>query len=291
MNNYENFDSSLVPVSSIVTLAKNVSNIVDNNGTLINPGNIQINNLDVLGTTTLNKTNIIGTLSTNNPASFNSLTNTTKGNINNIKTNTLNIKPSATDAELIINGKTTVDSKLDVTEDTTSKLLNVNGDISSKKLNTINANITGKLSTTNNSTFANTTINKSLTLNKAKIEKYSGVNTNLSNRVTLAPINNDCIFKIWMKSNLCRLVNNSDDSINCNGKLVNGTYYSNHFAKFNGIIRVNPFYFQKNSEYEISGYRPEIFCRVNPSNNKLEIQAESNYTVTNFTWGLTVEYI
>lgn len=56
----ENFDPSLVPVSSIVTLAKVVQKIVNNNGTLINPGNLQIgsntsaSNLTVTGTSTVN---------------------------------------------------------------------------------------------------------------------------------------------------------------------------------------------------------------------------------------------
>jgi len=38
----ENFDPSLVPVSSIVTLAKVAQKLVDGNGTLTNPGNFQV---------------------------------------------------------------------------------------------------------------------------------------------------------------------------------------------------------------------------------------------------------
>jgi hypothetical protein len=38
----ENFDPSLVPVSSIVTLAKVAQKLVDGNGTLSNPGNLQV---------------------------------------------------------------------------------------------------------------------------------------------------------------------------------------------------------------------------------------------------------
>lgn len=59
-NANENFDPSLVPVSSIVTLAKISQSIVNNYGTLISNGNLQINtpgtpgNLNVTGTTTLN---------------------------------------------------------------------------------------------------------------------------------------------------------------------------------------------------------------------------------------------
>ena len=38
----ENFDPSLVPVSSIVTLAKVAQKLVDGNGTLTNPGNLTV---------------------------------------------------------------------------------------------------------------------------------------------------------------------------------------------------------------------------------------------------------
>ena len=38
----ENFDPSLVPVSSVVTLAKVAQKLVDGNGTLTNPGNLAV---------------------------------------------------------------------------------------------------------------------------------------------------------------------------------------------------------------------------------------------------------
>ena len=41
-NNQENFDPSLVPVSSIVTLAKVAQKLVNNTGTLTNPGNLNV---------------------------------------------------------------------------------------------------------------------------------------------------------------------------------------------------------------------------------------------------------
>ena len=57
----ENFDPSLVPVSSIVTLAKVAQKLVNGNGTLTNPGNLQIGasasapgNLTVTGSAILN---------------------------------------------------------------------------------------------------------------------------------------------------------------------------------------------------------------------------------------------
>jgi len=45
----ENFDPSLVPVSSIITLAKVAQKIVDGNGTLTNPANLQIGTPNATG--------------------------------------------------------------------------------------------------------------------------------------------------------------------------------------------------------------------------------------------------
>jgi len=62
----ENFDPSLVPVSSIVTLAKVAQKLVNGNGTLTNPGNLQIGastdtpgNLTVTGSINLNNSILI----------------------------------------------------------------------------------------------------------------------------------------------------------------------------------------------------------------------------------------
>jgi len=70
----ENFDPSLVPVSSIVTLAKVAQKLVNGNGTLTNPGNLQIGastsapgNLTVTGKTTVG----IPTPSISNSETFN----------------------------------------------------------------------------------------------------------------------------------------------------------------------------------------------------------------------------
>ena len=65
----ENFDPSLVPVSSIVTLAKVAQKLVNGNGIITNPNNLQIGipgngttgNLTVTGNTTVN-----GALTLNN---------------------------------------------------------------------------------------------------------------------------------------------------------------------------------------------------------------------------------
>ena len=63
----ENFDPSLVPVSSIITLAKVAQKLVNGNGTLTNPGNLQIGsstsapgNLTVTGNANINGTLFVG---------------------------------------------------------------------------------------------------------------------------------------------------------------------------------------------------------------------------------------
>jgi hypothetical protein len=67
----ENFDPSLVPVSSIVTLAKVAQKLVNGNGTLTNPGNLQIGasasapgNLTVTGNSTVNGNILFGGVGT-----------------------------------------------------------------------------------------------------------------------------------------------------------------------------------------------------------------------------------
>jgi len=84
----ENFDPSLVPVSSIVTLAKVAQKLVDGGGTLTNPGNLTLGtaaapgNLIVTGTT-----NLVGATTVGSTLSVKAATTTpgkiaTIGNIN-----------------------------------------------------------------------------------------------------------------------------------------------------------------------------------------------------------------
>ena len=83
----ENFDPSLVPVSSIVTLAKVAQKLVNGNGTLTNPGNLQIGkdvgtpsgSLTVTGKTAIGSTtmgdktlNVTGTLGVSGKTVINS---------------------------------------------------------------------------------------------------------------------------------------------------------------------------------------------------------------------------
>jgi len=73
----ENFDPSLVPVSSIVTLAKVAQKLVDGGGTLTNPGNLQIGlpSAGALGNLYVTGTNTIDGVSTfNNPVTVNGTT-------------------------------------------------------------------------------------------------------------------------------------------------------------------------------------------------------------------------
>ena len=82
-SNQENFDPSLVPVSSIVTLAKVAQKLVDGGGTLTNPGNLQIGlpSAGALGNLRVTGTNIVDGVSTfNNPVTINGTTNFTGNN-------------------------------------------------------------------------------------------------------------------------------------------------------------------------------------------------------------------
>jgi hypothetical protein len=90
----ENFDPSLVPVSSIVTLAKVAQKLVNGNGTLTNPGNLQIGkDMQATGNLTVTGKTAIGS--------------TTMGD------KTLNVTGT-----IGVSGDTTVGGKLDVTGNT-----------------------------------------------------------------------------------------------------------------------------------------------------------------------------
>jgi len=133
----ENFDPSLVPVSSIVTLAKVAQKLVDGGGTLTNPGNLQIGlpSAGALGNLYVTGTNKVDGVST-----FNG--NTTMGNT------------------LGVTGATTMSSTLDVTGVTT-----LNGGV----------NITGTNSTTTMPEVngAALTMNNSISAKNISIGPYS----------------------------------------------------------------------------------------------------------------------
>jgi hypothetical protein len=113
----ENFDPSLVPVSSIITLAKVAQKIVDGNGTLTNPANLNIGtttakgNLLVTGNTHTNGNEIVdGTLGVTGATI---LSNTLAVG------NTLGVTGATTLNTLGVTGATTIGGTLGVTGTTT----------------------------------------------------------------------------------------------------------------------------------------------------------------------------
>jgi len=110
-SNQEDFDPSLVPVSSIVTLAKVAQKLVDGGGTLTNPGNLQIGTPSAPG-------NLIVTG-----------TNTTTGAVQ--LQNTLNVNGLTTlSSDLNVTGNSAIGGTLGVTGDTTlNGATTLNGDI------------------------------------------------------------------------------------------------------------------------------------------------------------------
>jgi hypothetical protein len=132
----ENFDPSLVPVSSIVSLAKIAQKLVNGNGTLTNPGNLQIGastatpgnltvtgnsiidgNLSIAGTTNFNGTVTFGAGNTTIPGSLTTNGSITAGSSSNPQTiqtwgsiisNSLNVGPGA----IQLNGSVTAGSSL-----------------------------------------------------------------------------------------------------------------------------------------------------------------------------------
>jgi hypothetical protein len=140
----EHFDPSLVPVSSIVTLAKVAQKLVDGGGTLTNPGNLNIGidsargNLTVTGNTTLgfsgSDNKIFGATNINGPLRVNGdISTSDPGGVIRINNNTVNLIPDGggglsllqsdgktgtrlTTGNTVINGKTTINGDLDPSE-------------------------------------------------------------------------------------------------------------------------------------------------------------------------------
>ena len=153
----ENFDPSLVPVSSIVTLAKVAQKLVNGNGTLTNPGNLQIGKdmqatgaLTVTGKTAIGSTtmgdktlNVTGTVGFSGDTTVGGNTTvggkldvtgaTTLSNTLGVTgattlSNTLGVTGATTLSNTLnVTGATTIGGKLDVTGDTTVGKLKVNG--------------------------------------------------------------------------------------------------------------------------------------------------------------------
>ena len=122
----ENFDPSLVPVSSIVTLAKVAQKLVNGNGTLTNPGNLQIGastsaagNLTVTGNERINGNSLIdGTLGVTGATTLSGATNVN---------NTLGVTSNTTvGGTLGVTGNTTLGGTLGVTGNVNAGNLNFN---------------------------------------------------------------------------------------------------------------------------------------------------------------------
>ena len=179
----ENFDPSLVPVSSIVTLAKIAQKLVNGNGTLTNPGNLQIGagngnngNLTVTGNSKLN-----GSLTVNSGMSvWNGKTvlassvegEPTKFNdngINSINGNTRINASTIIKNDLTINGVTTIDNSLNVNKLIETTQMNTTH-ITTSENATINGGTIFMGSTnipiTASDIFSNNNANNGVTINK-----------------------------------------------------------------------------------------------------------------------------
>ena len=185
----ENFDPSLVPVSSIITLAKVAQKIVDGNGTLTNPANLNIGtptgkgNLLVTGNSTTNgNKQIDGTLGVTGATT---LSNTLGVTGVTTLSNTLGVTGATTLSTLGVNGATTfngnttfngaatigaigtpaattkltVNGATAITGNTTVGALTVNGATAI----TGNTTVGGTLIVTGNTTLGNTNINGTTT--------------------------------------------------------------------------------------------------------------------------------
>jgi len=114
----ENFDPSLVPVSSIVTLAKVAQKLVDGGGTLTNPGNLQIGTPSAIGNLLVTGNTVvtgglanIGVTQLGNTLGVTGATNLSS---------TLGVTGATTlSSTLGVTGNTTVGGTLGVTGDTT----------------------------------------------------------------------------------------------------------------------------------------------------------------------------
>ena len=169
----ENFDPSLVPVSSIVTLAKVAQKLVDGGGTLTNPGNLQIGlpsagaqgNLTVTGDTSLNTLKVTndstigGKVTINSNDAGNNFNLASSGGyfrLQNAATGTDIVTVGHNGADMYVpalfagntnitgtttaSGLTTANGGLSVTGDATvSGMLNANGNMA---INSSNPNIT-----------------------------------------------------------------------------------------------------------------------------------------------------
>jgi hypothetical protein len=189
----ENFDPSLVPVSSIVTLAKVAQKLVNGNGTLTNPGSLQIGtsatapgNLTVTGNTSVGgtlgvtgNTTVNGSLNVNNVSAFESHSRFNRGiTISRdgavISGGIVVLEGRTTLMGLTVNGNTSVNGTFGVTGNTS-----VNGSFGVTGATTVDGN------TTVNGTFKATATGNTISASDRVILYGDNGNINAYGKLTL----------------------------------------------------------------------------------------------------------
>jgi hypothetical protein len=179
-NYRENFDPSLVPVSSIVTLAKVAQKLVDGGGTLTSPGNLTlgtpsaVGNLIVTGTSTTSGNQTVGgTLGVTGTSTLTG--NTTVGG-------TLGVTGAST-----VGGNTTVGGTLGVIgASTLTGNTTVGGTLGVTGASTLTGNTTigGTLGVTGNTTIGGNLTGGNISLTKTNLNTSSATNAELSSDTT-----------------------------------------------------------------------------------------------------------
>ena len=180
--NHENFDPSLVPVSSIVSLAKQSQKLLNGNGTLTNPSNLQIGtspsasgSLKVKGDTSVSGNTILNTLTTTGSTNLSNLEVSENSTIDGILTTGNNttspqFHTSGSSGAYYINPRSGTGSYAWYNPSGSST--NLFSDVYKKDVvtidntettNMINANASGTLSVTGTSTLNTTNISGNLT--------------------------------------------------------------------------------------------------------------------------------
>jgi hypothetical protein len=294
----ENFDPSLVPVSSIITLAKVAQKIVDNNGTLINPGNLQIGIPSAKGNLTVTgNEQVDGTL---NVKSATTLSNTLGVTGNTAVNGILNVNGNTTVGSLNVTGLSNLNDGLKVTGNTSTTgtlavgatdsqgyTLGVNGTLGV----TSNTGIGGTLGVTGLSTFAggaiinasNTPSATSLTVNG---NEYINGNSKINGTLN---VTGDSI----ISNSLTAPTVNVGSSLNINARnsttaspVAGYTLYSDFGEDFavwskNGKI----FWIEQNGNVNIKGTLTINGTTLTSSNGKLEVSNPIVNTNAEFSSG------
>lgn len=165
---FENFDSSLVPVSSIITLAKITEKLIDHDGNLIFPANFTINkNLTVTGNATIEDDIVIGgnnivTGQLNTPSGYETINGAlyTPIIIGGGPSGKLDITGTVTAINLYNNNRNSLIQIKGNTNFETGSSITVTDIVTiNEKLNTNQINVTGMVTCNNNSPTSTTSGN------------------------------------------------------------------------------------------------------------------------------------